>query len=348
MHAAAERERLASDIQLIALNGQEKVVGVMRDWIPGDNSTPKSILSRGIPFLEERQEQKITRVDQEHRYFLRSLVHSSLDIDLGDLRTFLSSQIPLLASLPVGENLVAYDILPATANPESETSDSTTEQSDRPNPLYPANQINNRLPGKPLIAIYHTHTAESYLPWQGVTHVNGGKKGNIVDVGNMLAKSLEEENIKVIHSLAVHDYPTFRESYRRSYVTASELVKKYPSLKIIVDLHRDAGVREKTVATVNGKRAARILIDIGTDRLGLSHPHWQKNLALGKRIEQEMDEMYPGLCRGILTAKARYNQHVSPGAVLLEIGDQYATKEEARYSAYLCGKVLARVLAKTP
>lgn len=342
----APQANLAKDLQLIAVNGQETVVGAMREWIPRDNSTPKAILSRGIPLLRERPDLQENINNKEHRDFLRSLVYSSTNVDLGDLRTFLSSQIPLLAALPVQDNLIAHNVAPVTANPESETPNSQEDSSERPNPLYQDNQVNEKLPGQPLVAIYHTHTAESYLPWQGVTHVNGGKRGNIVDVGNMLVKSLEEEKIKVVHSLAVHDYPTFRESYRRSYVTANQLVEKYPSLKMVVDLHRDAGVKEKTVAEVNGKRAARILIDIGTDRLGLPHPNWQKNFELGKLVEKRMNEMYPGLCRGVITANARYNQHVSPGAILLEIGDQYSTREEARESAYLCGKVLAKVLAE--
>jgi len=306
-----------------------------------DHSAPQTILSRGIPLLREREKKNSPTMQQAD--FLRFLIYSGTKIDLGNLKTLLSSQIPLLAGMSVQENFI---LAPVTANPETERKE--PEKEVLPRPLYPANQMNKHLPGEPLVAIYHSHTAESYLPWLGVTHITGGKRGNIVDVGNMLAKSLEEEQIKVVHSLAIHDYPTFRDSYRRSYVTASGLVKKYPSLKIIIDLHRDAGVKEKTVVQIKGKKAARILLDVGTDRLGLPHPNWRKNLALAQLVAKEMEEMYPGLCRGIIVANARYNQHLSPGAMLVEIGDQYSTKEEARESAYLCGKVIARALAKMP
>lgn len=338
-----DQQQLSNGIKFIAVHSQEKVVGAVREWVPEDTLTPKAILRTGIPLLEEKK-----TIERKKQNSLRSLVYSTINVDLGDLRTFLSSQIPLLASLPLKDSFAFNDSIPATADPENENSNSEEEQSLRPKPFYPSNQVNNSLPGQPVVAIYHTHTAESYLPWMGVTHVRGGKRGNIVDVGNMLAKSLEEENIKVIHSLAIHDYPNFREAYRRSYVTAKQLVDQYPSLKLVIDLHRDANVHEKATTEINGKKVARILVDIGTDRLGLPHPNWQQNLAMGKLIQKKMDEMYPGLCRGVITANARYNQHLSQNAVLLEIGDQYSTSEEAKESALLCGKVLAKVLTEKP
>ncbi|MGM9572067.1 MAG: stage II sporulation protein P [bacterium] len=203
------------------------------------------------------------------------------------------------------------------------------------------------LDGKnPLIAIYHTHTSESYIPWYGLSHTHGGKRGNIADVGSLLKKNLEALNVPVVHSLNIHDYPTFRDSYRRSCVTATELVRKYPSLRLIIDLHRDGGVKNKPVTKINGRLTAQVLLDVGTDRMGLRHPDWRQNLALNKAIKQAMDERYPGLCRGIVVADARYNQHVSPYAVLLEIGDEKCSQEEVANAAYFCAQVLADIVKK--
>lgn len=196
----------------------------------------------------------------------------------------------------------------------------------------------------PLIAIYHTHTAESYISWYGLSHTNGGKRGNIVDVGRMLQKDLEDLNIPVVHSLNIHDYPTFRDSYRRSCITAMELVRKYPSLRLIIDLHRDGGVKHKPVTKIKGRLTAQVLLDVGTDRMGLKHPNWQQNLALNKKLKRAMDEKYPGLCRGIIISDARYNQHVSPHAVLLEIGDEKCSQEEVANAVYFCAQILAEAV----
>jgi len=326
------------------MRSQEDFLSALEECLPNDHSTPKTILSRGIPLLKEKEkiEERIEAKEEKNQAF-RSLIYSTLNIDLGDIHTFLSSQIPLLAALPGQENLLSLNsTVPTTAGTENVP----VKAEDNPHPFQPSLEVNKKLSGEPLVAIYHTHTAESYLPWYGQTHAVGGKRGNIVDVGSMLAKALEGQNIKVVHSLAIHDYPTFRESYRRSYVTASSLVKKYPSLKLIIDLHRDAGVKEKTTVQIEGEKVARVLLDVGTDRLGLPHPHWRQNLALAQAIEKKMNEMYPNLCRGIVISDARYNQHVSPRAILLEIGDENTTKDEANNSAILCGKVLAKVLAE--
>lgn len=325
-----------SSVGGVVKSSQEDILAALEDCLPGDPSTPKTILSKGIPILQEQIETK-----EEKKDFLGNLFCSVFNIDFKDVRTFLSSQIPLLS------DSAKQDIwLNQSISLKNEGLPATGENENKPQPFEPEDKLSKEISGQPLVAIYHTHTAESYLPWAGVTHAQGGKRGNIVDVGKMLAKGLEDQKIKVVHSLSIHDYPTFRESYRRSYVTASSLVEKYPSLKLIIDLHRDAGVKEKSTINIQGKSVARILIDIGTDRLGLPHPHWRENLSLGQAVEKKMNQMYPGLCRGIVLSEARYNQHVSPRAILLEIGDERSTKEEALRSAMLCAKVLGEVIKK--
>lgn len=230
----------------------------------------------------------------------------------------------------------------ANSNPvkaEAEPEEALTVKAD----LQQAKELDVK---NPLIAIYHTHTSESYIPWYGLSHTNGGKRGNIVDVGSLLKKNLEALNIPAVHSLNIHDYPTFRDSYRRSCVTAQELVRKYPSLRLIIDLHRDGGVKTKPVTKINGRITAQVLLDVGTDRMGLKHPDWRKNLALNKTIKKAMDEQYPGLCRGIVIADARYNQHISPYAVLLEFGDEKCSQEEVANAVYFCAQVLADIVKK--
>lgn len=330
-------------VGILIKNSQEDVLSALEDCLPVDRSTPRTILSKGIPLLEEQLEARKEQREKK-RDFCSALLYDIFQIDWHDMQTFLSSQIPLL----IAENNMLTINKTIALTGQTDNLPATNKNASRPQPFQEKDEISKKIPGKPLIAIYHTHTAESYLPWAGVTHAQGGKKGNIVDVGNILSKCLEKQGIKVVHSVSIHDYPTFRESYRRSYITASKLLQEYPSLKMIIDLHRDAGVQEKATINIQGQEVARILIDIGTDRLGLPHPNWRKNLALGQLIEKRMNEKYPGLCRGIVISEARYNQHVSPHAVLLEIGDEKCTKEQTFRSAALCAEVVGQIVKKCP
>jgi stage II sporulation protein P len=193
-----------------------------------------------------------------------------------------------------------------------------------------------------LVGIYHTHTAESFAGDGGVER-NPGGRGQIVNVGDTLKKSLERNGVKGAHSTEIHDADDFYKAYSKSVNTAGKLVKDYPSMKLLIDLHRDGllpGAHKSTVH-IDGKEVSRILIVIGK-----MNPHWEKNEEIAKELIAYGEKLYPGLFIPKITyaEDARYNQHLSDGALILEIGSQLNTFEEANGTAEVLGKVISEWL----
>lgn len=181
----------------------------------------------------------------------------------------------------------------------------------------------------PEILIYHTHTTESYLRdisklnKEGVQTRSNDNRLNVVRVGEELSQLLRKDyGVEVIHNAAVHDYSGTSGAYGRSLNTASNILKSYPSIKIAIDLHRDAlkDNQLRVVTDINGKKAAKIMFVVGTDATGLTHPNWRENLKLAITLQKKLDKKYPGLTRPILISYNRYNQHLANGGMLVEVG----------------------------
>ena len=205
----------------------------------------------------------------------------------------------------------------------------------------------------PLVGIYHTHTGETY----GDTGVNSKKNyawdvakpgqgpvPGVVQVGERITRELQRRyGIPVIHSTKVHDYPIFAYAYSNSEKTAQMLVERYPSMQVVLDIHRDEGA---TLETFGGRQLAGVLIVVAAGGgSSLSHGNWRANLAVAQQLKEDFDRLYPGLCRGLVVKeKVRYNQHLHPGALLLEIGAHTDTLDSALMTAELVADVLAETL----
>jgi stage II sporulation protein P len=218
----------------------------------------------------------------------------------------------------------------------------------RPSPLPPTTRTVPPLPvvptpraESPRVFIYHTHTSESYVPVSGETHLHNGK-GDIVRAGEKLSALLNKQyGIETVHSDTIHDQYPFREAYQRSEATVKALLAKHPQLEVVLDLHRDAtpGLDHKVL--IKGKTAAKIILVVGSDRLGLAHPQWEKNSRFANTLLAIMDQLYPNLAHGVILAEARYNQHLHPQSIIVEFGDDKSTWEEVNYSLELFAEVLA-------
>ncbi|AGB41814.1 stage II sporulation protein P [Halobacteroides halobius DSM 5150] len=199
-----------------------------------------------------------------------------------------------------------------------------------------------------LVGIYHTHTSENYENKGYNSHAPAGSRGDIVEIGSVLANTLETKyHIPVAHSTRVND-TTYARSYINSLQTAKQVERKNPDLKMLFDIHRDAilnGGRDLLTTRVNGKQVATIMIIVTNNEYGLPHPNWRENLRFAKRLGKKMNQMYPGLLREVeLVTNRRYNLHVHPHSLLLEIGGAKNTIEEAKRSAKLLANVLAALL----
>lgn len=209
---------------------------------------------------------------------------------------------------------------------------------------------------EPQVMLVHTHTTESYEPYArdffdasfGSRTTDGTK--NMVMVGNEIARQLEFAGISVLHDTTIHDYPSYGGSYSRSEATVSAALKKYPSIKVVLDIHRDAissgDVRYAPIVEIDGKNAAQMMIISCCDDGSGNIPNYMQNFRLAALIQQQAESDYTGFTRPILFDYRGYNQHLSTGSLLIEIGSSSNSLEEARYTGELFGKTLANSLIK--
>ncbi len=200
------------------------------------------------------------------------------------------------------------------------------------------------LSGQPLVAIYHTHATESYLPELGkkapADAFTADMSKSVVKLGELLLQELERRyRIPCLHSKTVHDSDSRIGAYYRSDQTVQAVLKKYPECKVLIDLHRDSQRRNLTAVTIRGKSYARLLFVIGTDNSG-----WVSNYNSARRIQSRLEEAYPGISRGFLYSSAFYNQQYSPSAILVEVGGVDNTLAECRNSMEALAWALAATL----
>lgn len=192
---------------------------------------------------------------------------------------------------------------------------------------------------EPTVLILHTHATESYTQESGWTYEESSDyrtldpEHNMVAIGTYLAELLEAGGIRVIHDTTLHDYPEYTGGYTRSRETAQAYLEEHPSIRLVLDLHRDSAVDAygqefDSSATVKGQESAQLLFLMGTD-----YDTWRENMNLAVKLTAQLEKTYPGVTRGILTRNDHYNQHISPGALLVEVGAAGNTQQEAMLAA---------------
>ena len=210
--------------------------------------------------------------------------------------------------------------------------------------------------GEPLVLIYHTHTCESYeesfrsFYYEDDIFRTEDKERNVCAVGAAMKKVLEENGITVIHDTTYHDTPAFNGAYSRSKETVLNNLEKYPSIKITIDLHRDAmitdeGLSYKPTAKIEGKKAAQMMIIAGCDADNkLGYDNWLLNLPFSLQIQKTAEAMYPGLMRPLMFCNRSYNMGLTNTSFLVEVGTQSNTLSESVYSGRLMGNILSEVI----
>ncbi len=203
----------------------------------------------------------------------------------------------------------------------------------------------------PQILILHTHSCEAYTPEGTDVYEPSGEfrtldgERSVLAVGDCLAAALEAEGFGVIHDRSLYDYPAYNGAYDRSGAAVRQLLEQNPGVRVVIDLHRDAlGGRRTEYCLPNGETSAQVMLLLTTGENGLYHPSWRENLKLGLELQNRMELDYPGLARPLYLSPARYNQHLSPGSLLLEVGTEANTLAEAKKAAALFADCLIRVL----
>lgn len=207
----------------------------------------------------------------------------------------------------------------------------------------------------PKVLIIHTHATESYTQ-EGIDFYQAGKSDrsldmgqNVVKVGEAMKQIFEENGIEVIHDITLHDHPNFNGSYENSRKTVEAYKAKYPSICVVLDVHRDAfvyddGSKAKFVSEIGDGKAAQLMFVIGTSGGGLEHPNWRENMKLALKFQNHIGKKYPTLMRGVNLRNERFNGHTTLGSMIIEVGSSGNTLTEAINGAKYGAEAMADFL----
>lgn len=289
------------------------------------------VLLEGAPGLSKPEREWI----QDVRYNVAGLgMYLLTGVNISDARTyFLSYYAPPKQGLPwLGWAYYPHD--PEMEGPILEMLD---------NPFY-TEPVPSTSSSDVLVGIYHTHNAESYAGQGQGDRVISGENGDVVKVGQALAEELNRLGIKAIHSDQVND-TSYNESYDNSFEVAQKMLEENPTIRILLDVHRDGLPPQvgKSVVKIEDKDTAKILIV-----LGQNNPTWERNDQVSNSIIEVAENSYPGFFSNRIryASKARYNQHLTNGAILLEVGSQLNTTEEAMNTVQPLAEVLKEYLKR--
>ena len=207
----------------------------------------------------------------------------------------------------------------------------------------------------PQVLIVSTHTSECYMDEDRNYYTDTDKTGtydktkNVLCIGKIIKENLCAAGICAVQSENVHD-KKFSGSYAASAKTIKEYLAKYPSIKVVIDVHRDSvnydnGVKVKPTVKIDGKKAAQVMLVIGCEAGQVEgFPDWRQNFRLAIRLQQQLENDYPSLARAGTFTPRKYNQHLTTGSLLIEMGTEANTLDEAKYSAQLLSKSLIKTL----
>ncbi|MDD4565066.1 MAG: stage II sporulation protein P [Eubacteriales bacterium] len=231
---------------------------------------------------------------------------------------------------------VTFEVDSETNSDKSQTTADSKDKDKDPSGITSANIDYS----KPVVIIYHTHATESYQPVTEGNFHTLDEYGTVREVGAVLAQELEAKGIQVIHNKTIHDSPSYNQSYTRSLETIKSLMENYESAKIIIDLHRDAAAyagNKPKVFSINNNTIAGYAMVIGN-----GNPNVDALRNFANHINKTAEDIYPGFKGKIIEKQYKFNQYVSDYYVLLEVGNNENTIEQAKGT----GKYFADVLAK--
>ena len=208
---------------------------------------------------------------------------------------------------------------------------------------------------EPIVLIMHTHGSESYLEnghdfySPDETFRSRDEEKTVVHIGDVLCNKLNELGIPAVHDKTMYDLTDFNRSYNYSREGIKEMLAKYPTLRFVIDLHRDSVFDSdnnniKPLTTLNGKECAQLMLVVGTNEGGADHPNWRENLTFATHLQQKMNDLYPTLARPINLRSAAFNQALTKGSVLLEVGSCGNTLEEAENAVLLFAQAYSAII----
>ena len=204
----------------------------------------------------------------------------------------------------------------------------------------------------PTVLIVHTHTSEAYADSPDARSTDNSE--NVVKIGEIIKERLELNGINVIHDTTQNDYPAYNGSYSKALGVISRNIAENNNIQVVLDIHRDYTARTengvetqlKPVANVIGEDVSQVMLVVGTDHSGLQHPNFRHNLAFAVKINEELDKISESIARPINIRKERFNQHLTKGSLIVEVGSASNTLAESERVAVHIGDAVANVLKK--
>lgn len=202
----------------------------------------------------------------------------------------------------------------------------------------------------PTVLIVHTHTSEAYAEADGARSRDDNV--NMVRIGTIVKENLKKHGIKVIHDTTHNDYPAYNGSYNKALGVIQRNLAENPDIQVVLDIHRDYTARTsgdteiqlKPVASVNGVKTSQVMFVVGTDYSGLTHPDWRHNLAFAAKLNDVFNKIAPNVMRPINVRKERFNQHQTPGSLIVEVGAASNSLCESENAARYIAEAVAAVL----
>jgi len=205
---------------------------------------------------------------------------------------------------------------------------------------------------EPVVLIIHTHGTESYLPdevnyyTENDTFRSTDINKNVVSVGKVISDELNKAGIMTIHDTTMYDEASYNAAYTNSRNAVKKWLAEYPSIKCVIDVHRDAivtadGKNIKPLVNIDGTDTAQLMLVVGTNEAGAAHPDWKTNFSFAACLQQKANIQFPRLMRPLNLRRASFNQQLCQGFFLLEVGSCANTITEARSAALLFAKVFA-------
>ncbi|MED1865852.1 stage II sporulation protein P [Fictibacillus nanhaiensis] len=300
---------------------------------------------------EFNTEALVYAIGSQNSYFTQALPQeseppelSSIFIQLatnirpGDIRSLFGNELPGFAiydaEIYLASKGTSYATLPIESTPPIEEIMETAEPTEENKKILQENEDRHKNPtpkqntkGKQVIHIYHSHSYEAYKPLsKNGTYNSSNPSTNIIAIGDVLKKDLEERGIGVSHDTSNIGETLKNKNWGtgKAYTAARENVVKTISnnkdIQYLIDMHRDSQPRHVTTIEIDGKTYARLFLVVGKE-----HPGYEKNLILAESLYNRINEKYPSLCRGVVIkgkneGNGVYNQDLSTNSMLIEMG----------------------------
>lgn len=214
------------------------------------------------------------------------------------------------------------------------------------------------LSNSPKVLIVHTHGSEAYNRDGQISYFDDGKdlmrtddtSKNVVSLGEHMADLLNKKGISTVHCSVMHDNVQYKDSFSRSEATIREYLIKYPSIKLVIDIHRDKIINSeghiiRPVTLIDGRETAQIKCIVGSSWGGEECPDWQRNLSLALKLREKLNALYTNVCRPPELRALTYNQELSPYSMMIEIGSCGNSLEEARSAVEYLSDALSELIS---